>query len=86
MKTSKRPASKSRNDSNSKNHYRTKRTGFWGGFFLGFFPNFYSVPIRSNLEEILCKGDTFAEDQKRIGRDMHIAMNLVSKELNNHFR
>ena len=64
----------------------TKRRPFWDGFFLGFFPSFNSTSLRSELSHILDNQNSFAEDQKRIGRDMRIAMNIVSEDLENSHR
>ena len=64
----------------------TKRRHFWDGFFSGFFSSFDSTSLRSELSDILDNKNSFAEDQQRIGRDMRIAMNIVSEELENSHR
>ena len=57
-----------------------KRRGFWDGFWDGFFPSFVAPSIRSNLGYILERRDGFQEDQRRIGRDMRVAMGLYAKQ------
>ncbi len=64
-----------------KTSYWTKRLQIWDGFFLGFFPSFELTSFRSELSDILDHPNSFAEDQKRIGRDMHMAIHVVSREI-----
>ena len=62
-------------------NYWTKRHRFWDGFFLGFFPSFDLTSFRSELNDVLDHPNSFAEDQKRIGRDIHMAIYAVSQEI-----
>ncbi len=64
-----------------KTSYWTKRLQFWNGFFLGFFPSFELTSFRSELSYILDHPNSFAEDHKRIGRDMHTAIHAVAREI-----
>ena len=79
-----------RRDSQSQNELKNNfsnwisRQAFWDGFFMGFFPTFHSFSIRSDLSDRLYIPNAYAEDQRRIGRDMRIAMNSVSDELENY--
>ena len=60
------------------NHYRKSNKGFWNGFFMGYFASI--IPPRRKLDELRYTLDGLAEDQKRIGNDMYVALGIVSKE------
>ena len=86
MESGERSDSQSQNELNNNIGNWILRKAFWDGFFMGFFPTFYSVSIRSDLSDRLYKPNAYAEDQRRVGRDMRIAINSVSNELENYHR
>ena len=76
--------SQSQNESKHKFGYWTLREAFWDGSFMGVLPKIHSVSICSGLRDLLDKPNAFAEDQRRIGRDMRIVINSVSNDLENY--